>query len=249
MHYIFNGTLDELKEILSIKAKEHNKDILINHNEPNTLEIGFQRLGHNGGRFFVANVTEENGKVTLDGENKDVFPNHKKSKAGRIWNECTDYLLAYILLEIVLIIPWLFLQDVVLLWIPLLLPVVYLIIRHFLNKKAEKTWDKEFAEFLSLCTVYTSDVQNWDDTYKKLDLACGELQSICDDDEDMLLITYEDGMQIDVGYIQEEDTYYITVVSSDTTEAWNHPLGVFTTKEKAKLAQELQKAIYRFRNV
>ena len=85
--------------------------------------------------------------------------------------------------------------------------------------------------------------------YKKLDLAHGKLQCICDDDEDMLLITYEDGMQIDVGYIEEDKTYYITVVKDDTIESWNNPLGVFSTGDKSKLPTELQKAICKFRNI
>ena len=85
--------------------------------------------------------------------------------------------------------------------------------------------------------------------YEKLDLAQGKLQCICDDDEDMLLITYEDGMQIDVGYIKEDKTYYITVVKDDTIESWNNPLGEFAATEKSKLSTELQKAIYKFRNI
>lgn len=89
----------------------------------------------------------------------------------------------------------------------------------------------------------------WDDEYKKLDLARGKLQSISDDCEDMLLITYEDGMQIDVGYIFQEKTYYITVVKDDSIEALNSPLEVFETCDKSQLPDILQKAIYKFRNV
>ncbi len=247
MKFIFNGTLNELKETIHLKAKEYNKDIVVYNNEPNILEIGFQRLGHSGGRFFIANVTEELNKVILDGEIKNVFQNQRKSKVGRIWNEFTEYLLAYILLEILLIIPWIFLKDVISLWIPLILPVIYLIIRHFLNKKEEEKSDKDFAEFMSYCTAHTSDEQYWYDVYKKLDLAQGKLQTICDDDQDILLISYEDGMQIDVGYIEEDKTYYITVVKDDTMESWNNPLGVFSTNDKSKLPTELQKAIHKYR--
>lgn len=249
MQFVFNGTLDKLKETIHLKAKEHNKDIVIYNNELNILEIGFQRLSYSGGRFFIANVTEESNKVILNGEIKNVFDNQNKSKAGRIWNEFTEYLLAYILLEILLIIPWIFLKDIISLWIPLILPVIYLIIRHFMNKKYEDKLDKEFAEFMSFCTAYTTDEQNWYDVYKKLNLAQGKLQSICDDDQDMLLITYEDGMQIDVGYIEENKTYCITVVKDDTMESWNNPLGVFSTIDKSNLPTELQKAIHKFRNI
>ncbi len=249
MKFIFNGTLDELKETIHIKAKEYNKDIVIYSNDPNNLEIGFQRLSHNGGRFFIANVTEESNKVILDGEIKDVFDSQKKTKVGRIWNEFTGYLLAYIFLEILLIIPWIFLKDIISLWIPLILPVIYLIIHHFLNKKYDDKLDKKFVEFMSFCTVYTTDEQNWYDVYKRLNLAQGRLQTICDDDQDMLLITYEDGMQIDVGYIEDDKTYYITVVKDDTMESWNNPLGVFSTGDKSNLPTELQKAIRKFRNI
>jgi len=249
MKFIFYGTLDELKETIHIKAKEHNKDIVIYSNKPNNLEIGFQRLSHSGGRFFIANVTEESSKVILDGEIKDVFDNQKKTKIGRIWNEFTGYLLAYIFLEILLIIPWIFLKDIISLWIPLVLPVIYLIIRHFLNKKYDDKLDKDFTEFMSFCTVYITDEQNWYDVYKRLDLAQGKLKTICDDDQDMLLISYEDGMQIDLGYIVEDKTYYITVVKDNTIEAWNNPLGEFVTSDKSKLPTELQKAIHKFRNI
>ena len=249
MQFVFKGTLDELKETIHLKAKEHNKDIVVYNNEPNILEIGFQRLGHSGGRFFIANVTEESNKLILNGEIKDVFDNQKKTKIGRIWNEFTGYLLAYIFLEILLIIPWIFLRNIISLWIPLILPIIYLIIRHFLNKKSDEKLDKAFTEFMSCCTAYTSDAKNWYDAYKKLDLAQGKLQSICDDDEDMLLITYEDGMQIDVGYIEEDKTYYITVVKDDTMESWNNPLGEIATTYKSKLPTELQKAIRKFRNI
>ncbi len=249
MQFIFNGTLDELRETIHFKAKEYKKDIVIYDNEPNILEIGFQRLGHSGGRFFIANVTEESNKVILDGEIKDVFDNQKKSKVGQIWTGFTEYLFAYVLLEILLITPWIFFKDIISLWIPLILPVIYLIIRHFLNKKYDDKLDKEFAEFMSFCTVYATDEQNWYDVYKKLDLAQGKLQTICDDDQDMLLITYEDGMQIDVGYIEDDKTYYITVIKDDTIESWNKPLGEFATNDKSKLPTELQKAIYKFRDI
>ena len=158
MKFIFNGTLDELKETIYLKAEEYNKDIIC-CDQPNGLKIGFQRISHAGGRFFIANVMEESDKVILDGEIKDVFDDQKKSKAGRIWDEFAGYLLAYIILEIFLIIPWIFLKDFISLWIPLFLPVIYLIIRHFLNKRYDTKQDKEFVEFMSSCAAYSANKQ------------------------------------------------------------------------------------------
>ena len=249
MRFIFSGTLDELKETIRLKAKEYNKDIVIYSNEPNVLEIGFQRLWHSGGRFFIANITEESNKVILNGEIKNVFSDQKKSKVGQIWTEFTEYLFVYILLEILLIIPWVLLKDIVSLWVPTILPIIYLTIRYFLNKKEEKESDEEFAELMSSCTARAFDERHWYDVYERLNLAQGKLQAICDDDQDMLLITYEDGMQIDVGYVEDDKLYCITVVKDDTTESWNDPLGIFLTKDKSKLPTELQKAICRFRNI
>lgn len=135
MQFIFNGTLDELKETIYLKAKEYNKDIVIYYDEPNILKIGFQRLSHSGGRFFIAKVTEESNKVILDGEINVIFDNEKKNKVGRIGNEFTGYLLVYIFLEILLIIPWMLLGNIYSLWIPLILPVFYLLIRFFFEQK------------------------------------------------------------------------------------------------------------------
>lgn len=249
MRFLFNGTVEELKDTIRLKAKEYNKDIVIYSNDPDSLEIGFQRLSHSGGRFFIANISEESNRVILDGEMKDVFDDQKKTEIGRIWNKFTEYLLAYIFLEILLIIPWIFLKDIISLWIPLILPIIYLILRYFLNKKYDQKLDNEFIEFMSICTAYPSDQQNWYDIYQRLDLAQGKLNPVCDDGQDLLRITYEDGMQIDVGYVEEDQIYRITVVQNNTMESRSNPLGVFSFGDKSKLPAELQKAIYQFRRI
>lgn len=248
MQFVFNGTLEELTETVHIKAKEYGKDIIIYNNPANVLEIGFERLGHSDGRFFIADITQEASKTILNGEFKDVSQNQSKSKVKRILSEITEYLLAYFLLEIILIIPWIFLKNIINLWVLLLLPVIYLIIRFFLNKKEENKTDNGFVEFLALCTVYPFEQQNWYDVYKRLNLAQGKLQSLCDDREDMLLITYEDGMQIHVGYTNEDKTYCITIVKDEDAKSSNTTLGKFATADKSNLPTELQKAILKFRN-
>lgn len=46
---------------------------------------------------------------------------------------------------------------------------------------------------------------------------CGEaLVPIVNDDEDMLEVRWDDGMWIDIGFIRDEETYYITTVADDT---------------------------------
>ena len=83
------------------------------------------------------------------------------------------------------------------------------------------------------------------DVCKKLDLGQGTLETICDDANNMLLITYEDGMQIAVCHIPEDQTYCIIIEKDNESQ----PLGVFTMIDKAKLPTELQKAICQFRNI
>ena len=67
-------------------------------------------------------------------------------------------------------------------------------------------------------------MEKWYDDYKKLDLLGGKISFILEDDEDMIEIHYEDGMLIDVGYIERMHSYLITVVSNDTDEGWENPL-------------------------
>ena len=91
-------------------------------------------------------------------------------------------------------------------------------------------------------------MNNWTDTYQSLDLKNGKIEFICEDDQDMIEIRYDDGMLIDVGYIAEERKYYITVVESDDANGWEKPLVVREADCKEKLFSEIQKTIFEFRN-
>lgn len=83
--------------------------------------------------------------------------------------------------------------------------------------------------------------------YEDLFLENGKLQFICDDDQDMLTITYDDGMTIDVGYIDSEKTYYITVLSSDDENGWQNPIEVIEIYNKNDLLNAIQNTIYEYR--
>ena len=58
---------------------------------------------------------------------------------------------------------------------------------------------------------------------------------------------WSDGMWIDVGYIENESTYYITTVSDDTLESWNDPLSVLKATNRKDLINILQQEIFRCR--
>ncbi|MBQ7817714.1 MAG: hypothetical protein IJ388_02830 [Oscillospiraceae bacterium] len=149
MRITFNGTLDEFTETIRQKARESQKDIVIYHTDPDVLEIGFYRLGHSGGRFFVANITQENGVITLDGETRNIYPTSDGSFLSKACDFLFTLVFGYLLLEAPLFILWLFLRRFVSIWIPLLLPFAYMAIRPILNKRENEKLDNSFVEFMS----------------------------------------------------------------------------------------------------
>lgn len=149
MRITFNGTLDQLTETIRQKARESQKDIVVYHTDPDVLEIGFCRLGYNAGRFFIANITQENGAVTLNGEIKNVYHNSSGNRTSEFQQWLSAFVIGYIFLEIPLIILWLFLRRFVSIWIPLALPLIYIAIRPIFNKKENEKLDKSFIDFMS----------------------------------------------------------------------------------------------------
>jgi len=149
MRITFNGTLDQLTETIRQKARESQKDIVVYHTDPDVLEIGFCRLGYNAGRFFIANITHENGAVTLNGEIKNVYHNSSGNRTSEFQQWLSAFVIGYIFLEIPLIILWLFLRRFVSIWIPLALPLIYIAIRPIFNKKENEKLDKSFIDFMS----------------------------------------------------------------------------------------------------
>lgn len=149
MKFLFNGTLDALKETIRQKARERQQDIVVYHTDPDVLEIGFCRLGYNAGRFFIANITEENGAVTLNGEIKNIYHNSSGNRTSEFQEWLSAFVIGYIFLEIPLFILWLFLRRFVSIWIPLALPLIYIATRPFFNKRENEKLDKAFLEFMS----------------------------------------------------------------------------------------------------
>ncbi|MBQ8783752.1 MAG: hypothetical protein IJZ57_08280 [Clostridia bacterium] len=89
-------------------------------------------------------------------------------------------------------------------------------------------------------------MKEWYDVYKNLDLLSGEIEFILEDDQDMIEIHYNDGMSIDVGYIEDLQSYYITVVSTDDEKGWEKPLEEIEVKSKDKLYEKIQETIYKY---
>ena len=83
------------------------------------------------------------------------------------------------------------------------------------------------------------------DDYKNLDLINGKISFISEDDEDMIEILYKDGLLIDVGYIKNLSSYFITVVSNDD---WTKPIEEIKVDTKIDLLDQIQKTIYKYRS-
>ena len=75
----------------------------------------------------------------------------------------------------------------------------------------------------------------------------GEISFTLEDDEDMIEIKYSDGMLIDIGYIDRLNSYFITVVSSDTAEGWKNPLEEIKVENKSELFDKIQEAVFSHR--
>lgn len=93
----------------------------------------------------------------------------------------------------------------------------------------------------------TPRINNWREAYDRLNLYDGKIEFISDDDEDMIEITYRDGMLIDVGRISANHCYYITVVSSNDEVGWSSPLAEIAVSDKKDLIEKMQGTILKFR--
>ncbi len=153
MQFTFNGTLEQLKNIIHAKAQELDKDIIMYHNEPNMLEIGFQRLGHSGGRFFVANITEADGHVILTGEATDIYANQSQNKVRRFIDDIAGYFIIYIFMALIPLVVWSCIFHFAHIWIPLVLPIPIMIVLRIININHDKKTDDKFIDFMSTFTT------------------------------------------------------------------------------------------------
>ncbi len=162
MRFVFNGTLDELKCSIRTSAKAFHKDIVIYQYEPTVLQIGFLRLGHSGGRFFVADIIEESNSVILDGEIKNLHTSMPATDTRSIFQKIRDTVLGLAFLYVFFaFIPWIIwsIFGIPHPWIAFAIPttiiaafeLMYLFTKLFC--KSERSFDKEddiFLRFLSM---------------------------------------------------------------------------------------------------
>lgn len=181
MRFVFNGTLDELKNSIRTSAKAFHKDIVIYQYEPTVLQIGFLSLGHSGGRFFVADITEENGSIILDGEIQNLNTRMPTTDTRSIFQKIRDTVFGLSFLYVFFaLIPWMIWSvfDLPHPWIAFAIPAA--IIAAFalmplftkLFCKTERSFDKEdddFLRFLSMVSNGSAAIPfNTQELYKML---------------------------------------------------------------------------------
>ena len=116
-------------------------------------------------------------------------------------------------------------------------------LRLYKDAFVEGSWQ----ECKSLLQEKMQEVHDWYAPFLSLNLCNGVLTPMQNDGQDMLEIHWQDGMWIDVGYIEKENTYYITTVADDAPESWNHPLSEIAVNNKSDLLKTLQDEILRCR--
>lgn len=148
----YNGSLENLIQTITDKASAQKRDIIVYHNDSDILEIGFHRLGHNGGRFYIANISESDGTVSLSGRITDVFngkAQDQRSTLRKVIHTVDIYLVGYLMLVFIPLLAWLGFFQFKHIWIPLLIPILWLMTVSFFNRRADRKTDAQFVEFLA----------------------------------------------------------------------------------------------------
>lgn len=161
MQFVFQGTLDELKDLIRKKACALHRSIVVYHNDPALLQIGFLRLGHSGGRFFAAKVSVENNRIILDGEIKNLTTRIPDADTRSFFQKLRDTLFGLTVLYVFLaLIPWAVwsIFRIPHPWIAFLIPALVLLTLQLppLFHRGERTFDAEDSSFLRFMTMVTT---------------------------------------------------------------------------------------------
>lgn len=152
MTFTFHGTRDALTDRILSAAAAVGRDISIDDKYPDRMEIGFERHGHRGGRFFYADITEKDGVLTLTGAAEDSR-RYPMSRAGRLWDSFCIWAGGFGILAFCALILWVLAEDLGIsplpFWIALLLCAVLLLIRIPLSRREQRKADEDFYDFLA----------------------------------------------------------------------------------------------------
>lgn len=216
MQFVFNGTLEDLKAHIRKSAAAFHKDIIIYQYEPTVLQIGFLRLGHSGGRFFVANITEESDSVILDGETRNLYTSMPNTDTRSLFQKVCDTVFGFVVLYVFFaLIPWLIwsIFDIPHPWISFAIPAAIIVafeIPRLFNKLFRKgeRFDREDERFLQFMSMISSGEitvpSNSQELYKMLINTEG-LHSLPQIKDDVITWELYDNIRVEA-YISAYDT-------------------------------------------
>lgn len=229
MQFAFNGTLNEFKNTITKKAVLLHKDIVVYHPAPDVLHIGFHRLGHSGGRFFIANITEENENLILDGEIKNLTSRIPSADTRSTFQKIRETLFGLVIVYVFLaLIPWIIWSvfEIPHPWISFLIPAIIILLLQIppLFHRGQKSFDAEDSSFLLFMTMVTSRKitipVNSQELYKMLANSQG-LHSLPQIKDDVITWELYDGVCIEAS-ISEYDTIIDIVQNNAFHDSYTH---------------------------
>lgn len=144
----YSGTIDELKNNIIKNAEAAGKEILLDEAGTDKLNIGFQRLGHTGGRWYAADIERAERTVKLSGEIKNIFANTPKNEFLNQIKNAVEWLIIYFLFSIIPFKLWRLFFKTVPVYIPLLIPALIVVFLMIIRRKEEKAMDEDFLRFM-----------------------------------------------------------------------------------------------------
>lgn len=149
MQFEFYESKDKFLTKLQLKIKESSNDYICEYPDELHINIGFHRLGHSGGRWFIADIICKNNHTTLNGSFKDIFLFSQKNYKSRISEFLTNiliYLIMYFILHGIFLIIWLFIRFnyIILFALPIIIIFLLLLNGTYTNHKI----DKKFIDFM-----------------------------------------------------------------------------------------------------
>ncbi len=108
------------------------------------------------------------------------------------------------------------------------------------------TWAMDFCPY---CGKTLKEEENaWYTDYERINYMQGTPAFFKNGGEDMILVTYKDGMRIHVGYDKTDSMFVISVLADDSRQAKEQPLAVHRVFGKTQLLTALQNTVHTWRD-
>ena len=149
MQFEFYENKEKFLSTLQSKIKECSNDFIYECPDEHHINIGFQRLGHSGGRWLIAEIICKNNHTILNGSFKDIYLSSKKNLKNRILEIISNiliYIIIYLFLPGVFYMLWLMTElNYIILFIA---PIIIILILRLNGIYENHRIDKKFINFM-----------------------------------------------------------------------------------------------------